>query len=129
MLQKALGFAGLFRCVPQMEADMAKQYRKLQKKIHPKTPKPTPKPKVGKDYFLLGIIAFTAIILLIGWQRFDGTNIALYLLLLSSLGITYVRRHAKLTEQQDVWLERAGLTTTVMALVLFVIVFYHQYIA
>lgn len=108
---------------------MAKQYRKLQKKIYPQVKKPAPKPKVGKDYFLLGIIVFTAFILLIGWRSFDSMNIALYFLLLLSLGITYARRHAKLTEKQDIFLERAGLAATGMAVALFLIVFYHQFLA
>jgi len=108
---------------------MSNQYRKLQKKVHPQAPKPAPKPKVGKDYFLVGVIFFTALILLIGWQSFGGLNIAMYILLLVSLSITYARRHAKLTEERDKLLERVGIVSTLAAVALFAVNFYYQFIA
>jgi len=108
---------------------MAKQYRKLQKKIHPPAPKPKPRASYGKDYFLLAVIVFTGLIFAVAWQSLDAANITLYSLLLTSLCITYARRHIKLTEKQDYYLEKIGIVATITALFFFIFVFYRQFIA
>lgn len=108
---------------------MAKQYRKLQKKLQPPAEKPAPRRNYGKDYFLIGVIAFTALILIAAWQTLEPANLVMYSLLLTSLCITYARRHVKMSAKMDYYLERAGLIFTIAAVSLFVVVFYRQFIA
>ena len=79
---------------------MANQYKKLQKKLYEKN-KPDDKkkePKIGKDYPILILIGLTIFICFIGWGNLDNMNRAMYVLLLISLILTYVRRHAKLSD-------------------------------
>ncbi len=107
---------------------MAKQYKKILKKIKPKVKTVSKKPeKSGKDYLLLSILSFTIIVMCIGWMHFSNTNRALYVTLIISLFTTYIRRHAKLSELQDIWAERIGYVAMGFAVVLFAFVIYEQY--
>ncbi len=109
---------------------MAKQYKKLQNKIHPKTKEPSsPKEKVGKDYFLIVMISFTVIVLTLGWSHLDDMNKAMYVLLTTSLCLTYTRRHFNLTDTQRVYIDRASFASIGLAVALFLIIAYYQYIA
>ncbi len=109
---------------------MAKQYKKLQNKIHPKTKEaPAPKAKIGKDYFLLVMIGFTVIILTLGWSHLDDMNKAMYVLLTTSLCLTYTRRHFELTDTQRTYVDRASFASIGLAVALFLIIAYQQYIA
>ena len=111
---------------------MARQYKKILKKIAPKKKAATTekKPeKVGKDYVLLAIMTFTIMVMIFGWGNFDNYNRALYVLLSASLAITYAKRHAKLNEVQEMWLDRVGYVTMGVAIILFAAVVYMQYIA
>ena len=47
---------------------MAKQYKKLQKKVYPKVedPRKKEKEKIGKDYLLIAVISFTLVVTLFG---------------------------------------------------------------
>lgn len=109
---------------------MAKQYKKLQNKIHPKSKEmPAPKEKIGKDYFLLIMISFTVIILTLGWSHLDDLNKAMYVLLTTSLCLTYTRRHFDLTDTQRVYVDRASFASIGLAVALFLIVAYQQYVA
>ena len=85
--------------------------------------------KVGKDYVLLAIMTFTIMVMIFGWGNFDNYNRALYVLLSASLAITYAKRHAKLNEVQEMWLDRVGYVTMGVAIILFAAVVYMQYIA
>lgn len=110
------------------DSSMAKQYKKLRQKIHPqKKPSSQEKP-VGKDYFLIGITLFTAVVLALGWQHFDSMNRAMYVLLIISLGLTYVRRHFELTETQQVLADRAGFISIGFAVALFIVICYYQFV-
>ncbi len=107
---------------------MAKQYKKLRQKVHPKQKKETPAEQPpGNDYLLIGIIIFTLVILAIGWQHLNGMNCAMYLFLLASLGLTYIRRHMNLSETQQVMAERAGLAAIGIAIALFFMICYEQF--
>ena len=111
---------------------MARQSKKIAKKIQPKKPTTTEnkKPaKVGKDYLLIIVLALTIVFLIVGWQNFTALNRGLYLALLASLSTTYARRHYNFTDKQDLWLERLGIASMGVALVLFALVIYQQYIA
>lgn len=111
---------------------MARQSRKIAKKIQPKKPAEpeNKKPeKVGKDYLLVGVLALTIVFLIFGWANFTPLNRGLYLALLVSLSTTYARRHYNFTEKQDLWLERTGYTAMILAIILFGVVVYQQYFA
>ena len=107
---------------------MARQYKKILKKIKPKDKKTVEKPeKVGKDYILIVITAVTATFMLVGWEYFNNLNRALYVALTASLVTTYIRRHAKLTDEQSIWVERASRFSMGAAVILFGVVAYYQY--
>lgn len=109
---------------------MAKQYKKLKQKIHPKKKESSaPKEKPGKDYILLVMIFFTLVIMLIGWAQFSDMNRALYVFLTLSLTLTYARRHARMTDTQRIFVERAGWASIGIATAIFIILCYYQYIA
>ena len=112
---------------------MARQSKKIAKKIQPKKKvepeNKQPDKKVGKDYLLIGVLALTIVFLLVGWSNFTAANRVLYLALLVSLSSTYARRHYKFTEKQDLWLERAGYVSMIIAIVTFAFVVYQQYFA
>ena len=109
---------------------MAKQYKKLRDKIHPKQEKKDTRPRnIGKDYLLLIMIFFTVLIMLIAWDRFGFLNRALYIFLAVSLSITYANRHARMTEQTRYIVERAGWISMGIATILFLVLCYQQYIA
>ena len=79
----------------------------------------------GKDYFLLGMIAFTVLVLIYGWTSFDFSNRVMYILMLAALGITYARRHYPLSDQTDKYLERTGFVSIGMAVGLFCLQLYN----
>lgn len=107
---------------------MAKQYKKLRQKVHPKEQKRTsPEKPVGKDYFLIGITVFTVAVLAIGWPHFDNMNRAMYVLLVISLGLTYVRRHVEMSETQQIFADRAGFVSIGCAVGLFLVICYYQF--
>ena len=107
---------------------MAKQYKKLRQKVLPKKPKKMVSERpVGNDYFLLGITIFTVAVLIFGWSHFDSMNRAMYVLLVLSLGLTYVRRHFNLSETQQVIADRAGFVSIGCAVGLFIIICYYQF--
>ena len=109
---------------------------RIQKKFKKKTqPKPStqeqskPKEKVGKDYLLISVITLTTIVTLIGWSTLTNLNRALYLLLILSLSLTYVRRHYNLNKTQETWVDRGSLLSMGIAIILFAIVMYTQVFA
>ncbi len=109
---------------------MAKQYKKLQNKIHPKKKEaPAKKEKIGKDYFLLAMIGFTVIVLALGWSHLDDLNKGMYVLLTLSLGLTFTRRHADLSENAQIYVDRASFAAIGMAAALFLFIAYQQFIA
>ena len=109
---------------------MAKQYKKLQNKIHPKAKEePVRKEKIGKDYFLLVMIGLTLVILTLGWSHLDDLNRAMYVLLTVSLSLTYARRHANLTDNQKIYVDRASFASIGLAVALFLFIAYEQYFA
>ena len=108
---------------------MANQYKKLQKKLYEKN-KPDDKkkePKVGKDYPILILIGLTNFVCFLGWGNFDNMNRAMYVLLTVSLILTYVRRHAKLSETRAIYVKRASAASIGLAIALFFIVLYYQF--
>lgn len=109
---------------------MARISKKIKKKL---TPKPTEqakqKEKVGKDYLLIGVIAFTFIVMVAGWPTISNMNRALYFTLLLSLSMTYTQRHYDLNEIQDIWVRRIGTASMGMAVALFMLMLYYQFIA
>ena len=111
---------------------MARQSRKIAKKIQPKKkaePEKKKPEKVGKDYPLIIVLALTIVFLIFGWSNFTPLNRGLYIALLVSLSTTYARRHYTFTDTQDLWLERAGMVAMGCAIVLFGFIIYQQYFA
>ena len=111
---------------------MARQYKKILKKIQPKdkNTKPKEKPeKIGKDYILIIVLSITIVFMMLGWSYFSNLNRGLYVALTLSLATTYIRRHVKLTEKQDYWCEKASQVSMGAAIILFAFVAYYQYTA
>ena len=111
---------------------MARQSKKIAKKIQPKKkvePENKKPAKTGKDYLLIIVLSLTLVFLLVGWSNFTAANRGLYLALLVSLSTTYARRHYNFTDEQDMWIERAGIAAMVIAIILFAFVVYQQYMA
>ena len=110
---------------------MAKQYRKLRRKLKPRTAAPADKIQAqvkGKDYFLLGIIFFTMIVTTLGWKELDGINRLMYVLLTLALTLTYVRRQNKnLSERMKLFVERGSMLAIGLSLLLFIYNIYHQF--
>ena len=111
---------------------MARQYKKILKKIHPKKKKwqeEKPKEKVGRDYLLVAVIGITIFFLITGWANFTIVKKALYVALTVALSTTYARRHYDFNEQQDMWVERASYAAMGVALVAFVLDVYQTFFA
>ena len=111
---------------------MARQSKKIAKKIQPKKkaePENKKPEKVGKDYLLVIVLSLTLVFLIFGWENFTALNRGLYLALLASLSTTYARRHYNFTEVQDMWLERVGYASMILAIIFFGLVVYNQYFA
>jgi TRAP-type C4-dicarboxylate transport system permease small subunit len=107
---------------------MAKQYKKLQNKLHPKAVKnEEPKYKPGKDYLLLIMIGITFILTLVGWEQFDNTNRAMYFLLTLSLTLTYLYRHGNFPEKVKAYVNAASLGSIGLAVALFLLNLYYQF--
>lgn len=107
---------------------MSKQYKKLQRKLHPKETsdrkKETP---IGKDYMLLAVIGFILAVTAFGWEMMNNLSRAMYILLGISMTCTYLKRHARLGEKQMLFVERTGLVTIGFAIALFLITLYYQF--
>jgi hypothetical protein len=110
---------------------MSTQYRKLVKKLSPKTKKPDEKPpeKIGNDYWLLAVLLLTVFFLILSWAQFDNINRALYVALILSLGSTYLRRHVNLNETQENFVSLFGMISLIAAVALFVVKLYYSFIA
>ena len=108
---------------------MAKQYKKLQNKVYPKKKADDSKPqeKIGKDYLLLGIIAFMIVITLAGWEYLTSLNRWMYVLLTFSLSMTYVFRHAKISENAKIYVNRASRASMGLAIAMFLLELYNKY--
>lgn len=108
---------------------MAKQYKKLQQKIHPQKKQDNKKNEkpVGKDYLLIGVIVFITVVTMVGWSYLDGMNRAMYIFLDISMILTYVRRHAKLSETQGILVERGSLVCIGFAMALFAASLYYTF--
>ncbi len=109
---------------------MSKQYKKLQQKLHPKEKKTAPKEKpVGKDYVLIAVIGFIIVMTVFGWDYMNNISRAMYVLLGISMSCNYAQRHAKLSEEKMVYVARLGLITIGVAVVLFLVSLYYQFLA
>ncbi|MBE8954281.1 MAG: hypothetical protein SR2Q5_01220 [Quinella sp. 2Q5] len=110
---------------------MARQTKKIAKRIQPKKVEPENKKpaKTGKDYLLIIVLALTIVFMLVGWSYFTPANRGLYVALFVSLATTYARRHYNLTDEQDMWAQRAGVVSMGIAIVLFAFIVWQQYVA
>ena len=107
---------------------MAKQYRKIKRKLTPKQNEPAPAPKnKGKDWLLVSVIAFTAIVLVFGWPKFQMMDRAMYILLGLALVLTYVHKHVDLDENAMKWVDRVSLTSIAAAVCLFIGICYRMF--
>ena len=108
---------------------MARQYKKIQRKIAP--PKePAAKPeKPSRDLFLIIMICFTFFVLMIGWQNFDILSRVMYGMLTLSLVLTYSHKHSHFSEKVTKWMDRVSFLSIAIAVALFLIVCYYNYIA
>ena len=101
---------------------MARQYKKILKKIKPKEKKSDVKKKNEKhwfDYLLPAFLALTVVVMILGWESFTNINRALYVFLTLTLGIHFARKNYNLNPTQDLWAERASYVTMAIATVLF----------
>ena len=101
---------------------MARQYKKILKKIKPKEKKSAAPKKTGKswsEYLLPAFLALTMVVMFLGWESFTNINRALYVFLTLTLGIHFARRNYNLNPTQDLWAERASYVTMAIATVLF----------
>ncbi len=111
---------------------MARQYKKILKKIHPKKKKwqeDKPKENFGKDYLLIAVIAITFLFMIAGWANFTIINKILYVCLAVALSTTYARRHYDFTEQQDYWIVRVSYVAMGIATAAFLVNIYQNFIA
>jgi len=111
---------------------MARQTKKIAKRIQPKKksePENKKPAKTGKDYLLIIVLALTIVFMLVGWSYFTPANRGLYVALFVSLATTYARRHYNLSDEQDMWAQRAGVVSMGIAIVLFAFIVWQQYIA
>lgn len=108
---------------------MAKQIRKIRKKIKPKENaiQPKKKEKSWSDYILMAFLALTAVVMIIGWDEFTNMHRGLYLFLTITLGINFARRNYELTPEQDKLAERVSYVTMAIATALFALNIYFQY--
>ena len=106
---------------------MARQYKKILKKIKPKNVPAVQQEKPGNDLLLLGIIVITLIVMAVGWDHFDDYNRALYMLLASSLILTYTSRHSKLSDRVQNFVGVASLVCMGLAAALFLVIVYNQF--
>lgn len=107
------------------------QFRRLKQKLTPKkdTPRRLQNKKNGSDFLLTAMFFLTIFIMILGWERFETLNRALYVFLTLSLGIIYANRHMKMTDRTRGIVEKVGWAAIGIATVLFVVLFYQQYIA
>lgn len=107
---------------------MARQYKKILKKIQPKKSRvDKPQEKKGKDYLLTIVLALTIFFMFIGWNEFTNFNRGLYLSLTVSLSATFVRNHYNLNQVQDTWAERIGFVGMAFSIIFFIAVLYTQF--
>jgi len=107
---------------------MAKQYKKLQNKVYPKkNAVARPKEKIGRDYLLMAVIAFTTVVTIFGWTQFDLLNRSMYVLLTFSLCMTYIFRHANISDNAKIYVNRASLAAMGLAVALFLLSAYHTF--
>ncbi|MBR6013206.1 MAG: hypothetical protein IK062_05430 [Selenomonadaceae bacterium] len=110
---------------------MARQYKKILKKIKPKEKKVESAKKDKKSwsyYILAAFLALTAVVMVLGWENFTNINRGLYVFLTTTLAINFARRTYDLTPTQDLWAERASYATMAVATVLFGLNIYVQHI-
>lgn len=107
---------------------MARQYKKILKKIKPKKKDESPKKKEKSwsDYLLIAFLALTAVVMFIGWESFTLTHRGLYVFLTLTLGIQFVRRNYNLDQNQDLWAERFSYVTMAIATVFFGLNFFNN---
>ena len=111
---------------------MAKQTKKIQRhltalnKDREQASEAKKGPPPGKDYLLLAMIAITLVILTLAWQQFSMSNRAMYILMALALTCTYVRRHADLSDNMKLWVERTGYVSIGSAFGLFCLTLYYQ---
>ena len=109
---------------------MARQYKKILKKLHPKKKKwqtERPQEKVGRDYLLIAVLAITILFMVVGWENFSVVNKILYVMLTLTLSTTYARRHYDFTEEQDRWVLRISYVSMAMATAAFLVNVYQQF--
>ena len=107
---------------------MARQIKKIRKKLKPKEKdiQPAKKEKSWSDYLLPAFLALTAVVMIIGWNEFTNLHRGLYLFMTITLGINFARRNYELTAEQDKWAERVSYVTMAIATALFALNIYYN---
>ena len=113
---------------------MARIQKKIKKNIQSQAKtqevsKPKEKKRTGKDILLIVVISFTLMVTIAAWENLNPLNRALYVMLLTSLSLTYVRRQFNLSERLENWVDRASVVAMGFALALFAVVMYYQIFA
>ena len=109
---------------------MARQYKKILKKIKPKEKKSDPPEKNDRSwsyYLMAAFFALTGVVMVLGWESFTNINRALYVFLTLTLGINFARRTYNLNPTQDLWAERTSYATMAVATILFGLNIYFQH--
>ena len=113
---------------------MARIQKKIKKNIKSQSKSqestaPKEKKRTGKDYLLIIVISFTLMVTIAAWETLTPLNRALYVMLLISLSLTFVRRQYNLSEKMENWVDRVSIASMGFALALFAVVMYYQIFA
>jgi len=108
---------------------MARQYKRIQRKISPNLKKTGSnfKPKQSRDLMLIILICLTLVVLLMAWHNLDNLGISMYISLIISMLIVYANRHGDFNEKEHLWLSRLSLVSIVICLGLFAATTYFQF--
>ncbi|ORU00917.1 hypothetical protein D081_0365 [Anaerovibrio sp. JC8] len=112
---------------------MSTQYKKIQKKNAPAADagqaKSNMKPKASRDLLLLIMMAFSVLIMALGWEALDSIGVAMYTCLIIGMGVVYVNRHGNFTDKVHRILVGVSMGTLFASVGLLGLSVYMQYFA
>ena len=109
---------------------MATQTSKLKKKLQPapEPPKEDLKPKTGQDRLRLTLMAVTALIMMIGYDKMNGFQMGLYSAILGSIVTLYYSRHMSNPNPKAVQtLKYISLFFLILVMVLIILSLYFEW--
>jgi hypothetical protein len=106
---------------------MAKQSKKILHKIEPHQDEQKKPTKPSRDIFLILVICFTIVVLGFGWTRFGILDRGMYIMLAISLVLTYMHKHADVSDEVMTWLDRISMACIAAALGIFAVICYNTF--